>query len=264
MELGLLCSQVTRICKETGEFILKEKNKVNKEHIELKSLNSLVSYVDKNAEEQLVSGLSALLPEAGFIAEEGTSDKKGERYHWVIDPLDGTTNFLHGIPVFSISIGLMEGDETVLGVVYELGRKEMFYAWKDGGAYLNGKPIKTSNQTELKDCLFATGFPYYDFGRMQNFLQLLMALFEQSRGVRRLGSAATDLAYVACGRFDGFFEYGLSPWDVAGGVVLVKEAGGKVSDFKGGNDYIFGKEIAVASQGIFDTYLEIIKDYMKY
>ena len=262
MDLSLLCEEVVRLSLQVGEFILEEKSKVSTEDIELKSLNSLVSYVDKNAEKLLVEGLREILPQAGFIAEEGTSDKKGEQYNWIIDPLDGTTNFLHGIPVFAISIALMDGDEAVLGVVYELGQEEMFYAWKDGGAFLDGTPIKVSSNSDMKDSLFATGFPYYDFGRMQDFLELLQAFFEHSRGMRRLGSAATDMAYVACGRFNGFFEYGLSPWDVAGGVVLVKEAGGKVSDFKGGDDYIFGKEIAVAGSNIFDPFLKLIQDHM--
>jgi len=189
MNLETVCNKVTQICNEVGEFIWQEKNKVSQGDIELKSLNSLVSYVDKGAEEQLVKELSNLLPEAGFIAEEGTSDKKGERYNWVIDPLDGTTNFLHGIPVFAISVALMDKKEPVIGVVYELGQKEMFYAWKDGGAYLNGKKISVTKNNELKDCLFATGFPYYDFGRMQSFLKLLTAFFEQSRGVTPWSSA---------------------------------------------------------------------------
>ncbi len=262
MKLSFLCAKVIELCRKTGEFILKERDKVSAKDIEVKSPNNLVSYVDRKAEEQLVGGLSALLPKAGFLVEEGTSNKEGKRYNWIVDPLDGTTNFLHSIPVFSISIALMNGNEVVLGVIYELGQKEMFYAWKDGGAYLNGKPIKVSENAELKDCLFATGFPYYDFSRMGNYIQLLIAFLEKSKGVRRLGSAATDLAYVACGRFDGFFEYGLSPWDVAGGIILVEEAGGKASDFKGGNDYIFGREVAVAGSSVFNAYLELISKHM--
>lgn len=262
MDLKTICSQIIRICESTGDFILAERDKVQEEQIELKSLNSLVSYVDETAEKQLVESLKEIVPEAGFIAEEGTETKKGETYNWIIDPLDGTTNFLHGIPVFAISIALMKKDEVVTGVVYELGQKEMFSAWKGGGAYLNTKPIKVSSHSELKDCLIATGFPYYDFGRMKQFTELLTTYFEKTRGVRRLGSAATDLAYVACGRFDAFFEYGLSPWDVAGGALLVQEAGGIVKDYKDGTEFIFGEEIACGSPLIFDEFYSLLKEKM--
>lgn len=262
MNLKALAHNVEDICRSTGEFILNEKNKVRAADVELKSLNSLVSYVDKTAEQQLVDGLRQLLPTAGFITEEDTPTEKSEYLNWVIDPLDGTTNFLHGIPVFAISVALMDQDEVVLGVIYELGQKEMFTAWKEGGAYMNGEPIRVSQKTELSQSLMATGFPYYDFGRMQNFFKLLGSLFEKTRGVRRLGSAATDLAYVANGRFDGFFEYSLSPWDVAAGVVLVREAGGQVSDYSGGDNFIFGGEIVAGSANLYEPLLSEIETYM--
>lgn len=262
MELRELSEAVIDISRKAGGFILNERNKVGSDEIELKSLNSLVSYVDQKAEEMIVGGLKEILPEAGFIAEEGTSTYRADRYNWVVDPLDGTTNFLHGIPVFAISIALMDGEELVLGVVYELGQDEMFSAWKGGGAFLNGQPISVSRNKELKDCLLATGFPYYDFGRMDGFLDLLKLFFEKTRGVRRLGSAATDLAYVACGRFDGFFEYGLSPWDVAAGALIVNEAGGRVTDYKGGTGYIFGGEIAAGNPKIFEEFLGYIQQEM--
>lgn len=262
MDLSLVTQQLTELAREVKDFIHHHRNRVQSEDIELKSFNSLVSYVDKTAEEQLVKGLKTIVPEAGFITEEGTETQGGERYNWIVDPLDGTTNFLHGIPVFAISVALMDNDEVVAGLVWEIGQDESFTAWKGGGAWLNGKPIRVSSNTELKKSLIATGFPYYDFSRMQSFLQLLGSLFEKTRGVRRLGSAATDLAYVACGRFDGFFEYGLSPWDVAAGVLLVQEAGGKVSDYSGGNNYIHGQEIVAGSQSVFKPLQEEIQEFM--
>ncbi len=262
MDLSKLATGLEDICRATGEFILNEKNKVGTGDIELKSLNSLVSYVDKNAEQQLVDGLRRLLPEAGFITEEDTPTEKSDHLNWIIDPLDGTTNFLHGIPVFAISVALMERGEVVLGTIYELGQKELFTAWKGGGAFMNGRPIRVSTNDDMAQSLLATGFPYYDFSRMQSFFKLLEQLFTKSRGVRRLGSAATDMAYVACGRFDGFFEYGLSSWDVAAGVILVKEAGGRVGDYSGGENYIFGGEIVAGSAGIYKSLLENIKSYM--
>lgn len=261
-ELKAITTKVEDLCREVGEFILAEWNKVEENDIELKSLNSLVSYVDKTAEEKLVNGLKPIISEAGFVAEENTEAVRGKRFNWIVDPLDGTTNFLHNIPVFAISVALMSDDEVVSGVIYELGKKEMFSASLGGGAFLDGKRIEVKQISNLKDSLLATGFPYYDFGRMTNFLKLLGSLFTKTRGVRRLGSAATDLAYVACGRFDGFFEYGLSPWDVAAGALLVQEAGGKVSDYKGESNYIFGGEILASSTALYQTLADEVASFM--
>ena len=239
------------IAREVGLFMAKERISFNDSKIESKGLHDLVSYVDKASEKKIIEQLSKLIPESGFIAEEGTSDKHGERFNWVIDPLDGTTNFIQGVPIYAVSIGLLDGEELVLGVVYEVGRDECFYAWKDGGAYLNGQPIKVSDRGNMHDALLATGFPYNDFSKMEGYMQFLEWTMKNARGVRRLGSAATDMAYVACGRFDAFWEYDLKPWDVAAGAVIVKEAGGTVTDYKGGNNYLFGREI-VAGNGLLD------------
>ena len=239
------------IARTVGKFMAEERKSFDASMIENKGLHDLVSYVDKASEKQIIEELSKLLPESGFIAEEGTNDKHGERFNWVIDPLDGTTNYIQGVPVYAVSIGLLDGDELVLGVVYEVGRDECFYAWKDGGAYLNGKQIRVSERADIHDALLATGFPYNDFSKMGSYMKLLEWTMKNARGVRRLGSAATDLAYVACGRFDAFWEYDLKPWDVAAGKVIVKEAGGTVTDYKGGNDYLYGREI-VAGNGLLN------------
>lgn len=258
MELPALSEKLQEICRNTGKFILEEQSKVSRQDVESKSLNSLVSYVDKTAEEMLVKALRELLPEAGFITEEDTPDEDAQ-LKWIIDPVDGTTNYLHGIPVFCISVGLMDGDEIVLGCIYELGQREMFSAWKNGGAFLNGRKIRVNQNRPMKDSLLATGFPYQSFEDVDAILQVLKNLMENSRGVRRLGSAAADLAYVACGRFDGFYETGLSPWDVAAGVIINKEAGGVISDFKGGEDYIFGRQILAATPEVHGDMLEVVK-----
>lgn len=256
-----LCTKVISIAKDVGAFIRAKRQNFSKDSVETKSLNSLVSYVDKEAEKQIVNNLSSLLPEAGFIAEEGTSDKNGETYNWVIDPLDGTTNFIHGIPCFAVSIALMKDKEVVLGVVYEVNLDECFYAWKDSKAYLNGSIIQVANTSTFADTLMATGFPYYDYKRVTQSLDALEYFMKNTRGIRRLGSAATDLAYVAAGRFDGFYEYSLSPWDVAAGALIVQQAGGKVSDFKGENNYIFGKEIIAGSSAIFNEFQAVIEKH---
>ncbi len=257
-----LCTQVCALAKETGAFIKEEAKKFKTSTVEVKGHNNFVSYVDKTSEEKLVAGLSALLPEAGFIAEEGTSDKKGERYNWIIDPLDGTTNFIHGYPCYAISIALTEDDKTVLGVILEINQNELFYAWKDSDAFLNGNKITVSDTPTLKDSLLGTGFPYYDYGKLDQYMKLFRHFMQHSHGLRRPGSAATDLAYLACGRFDGFYEYSLAPWDVAAGAFLVERAGGKVSDFSGGDNYLFGKEIVAGNALVFQDLLETVKRFM--
>ena len=243
MNYNKLANSVGSLAREVGLFIKSEQEKLSSIKIETKSLNSLVSYVDKEAEKKLISSLSALLPEAGFIAEERTVDPKKADFQWIVDPLDGTTNFLHGLPIFSVSIALTHLDDLVVGVVYEVGQDELFVASKNNGTTLNGKAIEVTETENLSDTLLATGFPYYDFKRLPVYLELLSDFFKTTRGVRRMGSAAVDLAYVAAGRFDGFFEYGLSPWDVAAGTLLVEEAGGMVNDFSNGKNILFGKEI---------------------
>ncbi len=262
MQLKEITESVCDLCLKVGDFILKQQDVVREQDVEVKSLNSLVSYVDKKAEEQLIKGLSKIVPAAGFIAEEGTETKQGEIYNWVVDPLDGTTNFLHGIPVYAISVALFKNGKPIVGVVYELGKKELFSASLNGGAFLNGEAIHVSENQVLANSLLATGFPYYNFDRVDAFLDLLKTLFEKTRGVRRLGSAATDLAYVACGRFDAFFEYGLNAWDVAAGALLVQEAGGKVSDYTGGENYFFGGEIMAGSKGLYAEVLILLNSKM--
>ncbi|MEN8136888.1 MAG: inositol monophosphatase family protein [Bacteroidota bacterium] len=255
-----LCHKVIGIAKEAGTFMKKEQESFSESKVEEKSINSLVSYVDKTAEKMIVEALTQFLPEGGYIAEEGTSDKKGETYNWIIDPLDGTTNYIHGLPTYAVSIALMKDSKMVLGVVYEVGMDECFYAYGDGKAYLNGKEINVKNNPKLKDSLIATGFPYYDFSRNTAFYNTLMALTSKTRGMRRLGTAATDLVYVACGRFDAFYEYSLSPWDVAAGSFIVEQAGGKVTDFNGGDNWLFGKEIIASSSSLYPDFSKIVID----
>jgi myo-inositol-1(or 4)-monophosphatase len=258
LALPVICQQAREAVMQAGRFIRQEVGKVASQQIEEKSLNSLVSYVDKTAEQLLVQSLGQIIPDSVFLTEEDTINNKDGDIQWIIDPLDGTTNFLYQIPVFSISIGLRVKEEIVLGIIYELNRHECFYAWKGGGAFLNGQPIQVSNRTILSNCLMATGFPYLNDERLPKYLQTLGQLKRSIRGIRRLGSAAVDLAYVACGRFDGYFEYGLQAWDVAAGIIIVREAGGVVCDFSGGQNYLFGKEIIASSTHINKALQSII------
>lgn len=247
LNLATICNAVTKLTNQVGQFIIAQRKTFKSDDIEKKGHNDLVSYVDKKAEELIVNELKSILPEAGFYTEESTDNSKGEVYNWIVDPLDGTTNFIHGIPCFCISIALLKENELVVGVVHELNLNECFYAWKDGGAFMNGTPIRTSSTSKLSESLIATGFPYHNYDRMKPYMEVFDWCMRNTHGLRRLGSAAADLAYVACGRFESFYEYGLNPWDVAGGAIIVKEAGGHVSDFKGGDNFIFGGELIASN-----------------
>jgi myo-inositol-1(or 4)-monophosphatase len=253
-----ICKKTIDIAKKTGKFIREERNKLKNSQVEVKGIHNFVTYVDKTAEQQIVDGLISLIPEAGFIVEEETITKTGEKYNWIIDPLDGTTNYIHGLSPFAVSIGLQENDKIILGVIYEISLDECFYAWKGSKAYLNGKEISVTQTDKVKDSLIATGFPYYDYHLLDKFVISIRYFMENSHGLRRIGSAATDLAYVACGRFEAFYEYSLNPWDVAAGAFLVERAGGKVSDFEGGNNYLFGKEIIATNSDVYDEFFEIV------
>jgi myo-inositol-1(or 4)-monophosphatase len=262
-DLKSLCTEIETAARTAAEFIIKESEVFDINDTVLKGLNNFVTYVDKGSEKMLIEKLAPLIPEAGFIAEEGTSVKKGLKYNWIIDPLDGTTNFLHNVRPYAISIGLMEDNEVIAGVVHEVGGNETFTAWKNGGAWLNGKRIHVSGTPKLSGSLAATGFPYNLFDRLTPYMNLLTYLVKNTHGVRRLGSASIDLAYVACGRFDLFFEYDLKIWDIAAGMLLVREAGGKFSDFSGNITGLSGDETLASNTFIYYEILEIIGNFMK-
>jgi myo-inositol-1(or 4)-monophosphatase len=269
--LESITGHVVDVAKQAGEFIRQERKGFSVDKIEYKGLNDLVSYVDKNAEKIIVAGLEKILPEAGFITEEKTTTKIGERYNWIIDPLDGTTNFIHGLPTYSVSIALKEYDELVSGVVYEINLDECFYACTDTPAYLNGKEIKVTGIDSVAKSLIATGFPYYDFAKQSAYIELFSELMRSCHGLRRLGSAAVDLVYTACGRFEAFYEYNLrfeafyeynlNAWDIAAGVVIVRQAGGEVVNFKGGSEVLDTRELLATNGKITQEMLGIINKY---
>ncbi len=263
IDLKSITKELENIAREAGVFIRNEVTKFDMNRAEVKGLNNFVSYVDKSAEQLIVNRLRILIPDAGFCTEEGTATSDGKKYLWVVDPLDGTTNFMHGCPPFAVSIGLKEYGDEVAGVVYEITADEMFAAWKNGGAFLNGKKIHVSKVTKLSGSLVATGFPYSDFSKLEAYIGLFTWFLKNSHGVRRLGSAATDIAYIACGRFEAFYEYGLHPWDIAAGTIILREAGGKVSDFSGNEKDLTGSEVVAASEPVFLEILEIVNKFMK-
>lgn len=255
-----ILEDVISLVKETGEFILHEADKFGIQDIHTKGLHDFVSYVDLGSEQRLVEGLKKILPEAGYIVEEGTEKETKKEFNWVVDPLDGTTNFLHGVPAYSISIALTKGDDILLGIVYSVTNNELFYATKGSGAWLNSKRIKVSETSKISDMLVGTGFPFTNYELLNSYLDTLKYFIENTHGLRRIGSAAIDLAYVACGRFDAFFEYNLNPWDVTAGILLIREAGGRVTDFSGKETGLTGKEIIAANASVYqDFFKEAVK-----
>jgi myo-inositol-1(or 4)-monophosphatase len=250
---------IATLVYEVGVFQLEEQQKLATIEIIEKSPNQLVSYVDTESEKKLVAGLLAATPSAGFLTEEETTTLKNEDLYWIIDPVDGTTNFLFGHTKFCISIALYAGGRPVYANVYVPADEEMFTA-DASGAYLNGELFTSPSHRGLTDSLIATGFPYYKFDEMEQYLAMLRVLMQETKGLRRMGSAAIDLVYTAYGRFDGFFELNLSPWDVAGGAYIVQQAGGVVTDFKATDNYVFGASILAASKGIYEELLEVVRD----
>ncbi len=261
MNLEKITNQVVQLCLQDGAYIRQQLELLRAKDIELKDDHNFVTYVDRTSEERLVEELSRILPGSGFIAEENDYGQSDAELKWVIDPLDGTTNFVHGVPLFAISIALMEGDKVIAGVVHEVNRSESFYSWKGGKAYVNGKEIRVSSAKTLKDSLLVTGFPYVRDQILDQYIELFKEYIRRSQDMRRLGSAATDLAYVAAGRFEGFYEISLNAWDVAAGSFLVQQAGGIVTDFQGGVDFIFGRSLISSNGFIHREMLAVAKEF---
>ncbi|MBR9860852.1 inositol monophosphatase [bacterium] len=253
--------QIIHILQSTAEFQLQERNKLKDIEHKEKGLNQLVSHVDVESERMVVNGLQHLTPDAAFITEEETVEQSKAKTRWIIDPLDGTTNYLFGLDQFCISIAFQEEGITKYGGIYLPVGDQYYYSLGDG-AYLNQERIQISDRSDLKSSLLATGFPYYDFTEIKEYLYILHDLMKETKGLRRMGSAAIDLAYTAEGRFDAFFELNLSPWDVAAGAFIVEQAGGKVFDFKGGDDYIFGRSIMASNNKIDHSLLSLIQSHM--
>ncbi|GAB3256914.1 inositol monophosphatase family protein [Larkinella harenae] len=267
LQLTGLSQQVAAIARKAGDFIRQESRSFSREKIEYKDFNNLVSYVDKEAEKQIVEALQKLLPEAGFITEEGTTGQHADRsgLNWIIDPLDGTANFIHKLPVFSVSIGLAEGKTPLAGVVYDINRDECYHASQGGGAWCgqtggNDERLHVSPATRLHESMVATGFPYASMDRIERYLAILASLMLRTHGLRRMGSAAIDLAFVACGRFEAYYEFNLNCWDMAAGVLLVREAGGIVTDFNGGDEFLFRGDI-LAGCAMQPELLAVIEEY---
>jgi myo-inositol-1(or 4)-monophosphatase len=222
-----------------------------------KGRNDYVSQADVEAERAVLDVLTRAYPDHGIIAEE-SGEREGSEYTWVIDPLDGTTNFLHGFPMFAVSVAVKKGGVLEHGVVYDPLHDEMFTASRGEGAQLNGKRLRVSTTRQLAPSLLGTGFPFRDLGIIEPWMRSFQSLLPKTSGIRRAGAAALDLAYVAAGRLDGFWEFGLKPWDMAAGALLIREAGGLVADVSGGQDFLENGNLVAANPLIFEEFRKIV------
>jgi myo-inositol-1(or 4)-monophosphatase len=237
-----------RAARAAGRIITRSHHRISDLTVETKRRNDYVSDVDRQAEAAIIDTLRRAYPDHGILAEEtGTTGPEEAEYRWIIDPLDGTTNFLHGIPHYAVSIALERRGRLELGVIYNPTNQELFTAERGGGAFLDNRRIRVSPRKGLEGALLGTGIPFRDDQNLERYLATLRALHGPIAGIRRPGSAALDLAWVACGRFDGFWEYGLHIWDMAAGVLLVREAGGVVIDNRGGDDFLASGNVICAN-----------------
>lgn len=252
-----------RAARAAGDIIVRAMDRVDLLNVTLKSRNDFVSDVDRQAEQEIVTILRKAYPDHAVLGEEhGAQGPERSEHVWVIDPLDGTTNFLHGFPQFAVSIALLHRGKPERGVVYDPLRQELFTAARGAGAMLDNRRLRVTKQKGLAGALLGTGIPFKDQSYIDPYLGMLKSLLKDAAGIRRAGSAALDLAYVAAGRFDGFWEIGLQSWDMAAGLLLVQEAGGIVSDLEGGDRYLETGSIVTANPKLHTAMLELIKPHL--
>ena len=255
-----LINVMTAAATKAARKLVRDFGEVEHLLVSKKGPADFVTIADKTSEDTLVRELQKARPDYSFILEErGEIKGKDESSTWIIDPLDGTTNFLHGIPHFAISIGLVRDNDIFAGVIYNPVQDEMYWAEKGQGAFLNGRRIRVSARKEVSESLFSTGIPFMESGKEERFLERLENVMSVSAGVRRFGSAALDLAYVAAGRYDGFWETGLQKWDMAAGIALVREAGGFVTDIRGRKDMLESGDIVCANDKLHSKLLKLVK-----
>jgi myo-inositol-1(or 4)-monophosphatase len=244
--------------REAGELIVRYIENIDRLNIEEKSNNNFVSEVDQLAEQTIIRTIKKYYPQHSILAEETGRNQQKSDFEWIIDPLDGTTNYLHQFPQFAVSIAVLEKGRLMHGVVYDPLRDEMFNASRGDGARLNNRRIRVTEQKTLKNALLATGFPYYDFDYIDSYLASFKSFMTQTAGIRRAGSAALDLAYVAAGRVDGYWEFNLKPWDIAAGMLIVKEAGGLCTDFAGGENSLNSGNVLACNPKLMKEMAQVI------
>lgn len=250
-----------RAAQQAARLIRERAGEVDDRDADTKGVHDFVTEIDEAAQALIIRVVRQAFPEIDVLAEEGADEDAlapSEGPRWIIDPIDGTTNFMHGLPPYAVSIALEVEQESVVGVVLDVARGELFTAVRGGGLYVSGAPAQVSSTRDLDDALLATGFPYRAFDHVDAYLKVLGRFMRTARGIRRGGSASVDLAHVACGRYSGFFETGLRPWDVAAGVLLVEEAGGRVTDYRGERCAVFGQQILATNGRIHEAMQEVL------
>jgi len=253
--------------RKAGQIVERAIDRLDKVTVETKSRNDFVTQIDKASEKEIISQLLKAYPNHFIRGEEsGTHGDENSEYHWLIDPLDGTTNFIHGIPHFAVSIACLHKKRLTHAVVYDPIKREEFTASRGQGAHLNGRRIRVSDLRSFDGALFGTGIPFSGFAldHLDGYLKCLREISGQCAGIRRAGTAALDLAYVAAGRFDGFWELALKPWDVAAGALLITEAGGLVADFNGGNNFLENGNIVAANPKLLKHLLPVVQKHLGY
>ncbi|MDD5330488.1 MAG: inositol monophosphatase family protein [Sulfuricella sp.] len=250
-----------KAARRAGQIINRASLNLDKLTVTHKNHNDFVSEVDRDAEDAIKGILLEAYPKHAILAEESGAQGDSE-FQWIIDPLDGTTNFLHGFPQYAVSIALQHKGVLNHAVIYDPCRNDLFTATRGGGAFLNDRRIRVSRREQLGDALVGTGFPYYDFSYIDAYMGIFRDLMQKTAGLRRPGSAALDLAYCAAGRFDGFWEFNLKPWDIAAGALLVQEAGGLVGDFQGESGYMQSGNILAGNPRIFGQMLQVIAPHL--
>ena len=260
IDMHPMLTTAVKAARRAGTIINRGARDLDLLTVTAKGPKDFVSEIDHAAEAAIVETLLSAYPDYAILAEEGTNKgaNPDAEYVWIIDPLDGTTNFLHGFPQYCVSIALAHRNIVQQGVIYDPVRNDLFTATRGRGAFLNDRRIRVSRRTHLRDCLVGTGFPFRDGSYLDTYLAMMKTMTEQAAGLRRPGAAALDLAYVAAGYYDGFFEIGLNAWDVAAGSLLVLEAGGLIGDLSGEGDYIYGGQVVAATPRIFPQMLAML------
>ena len=253
-----MLNTAVKAARKAGSIISRASSDLDKLTVRRKRQNDFVSEVDHAAEDAIISVLRDAYPDHGILAEESGASKSGSEYVWMIDPLDGTTNFLHGFPQYCVSIGLLHKGVAQQAVVFDPNRNELFTATRGVGAYLNDRRIRVSKTDHLEDALIGTGFPFREVGQIDGYLRMFKTMTQSCSGIRRPGAAALDLAWVAAGRLDGFWEIGLSPWDMAAGALLVREAGGLVGDLAGEERFLESGRVVASNGKIFAAILKAL------
>lgn len=258
-EIGGCYTVAVEAARAAGRLLIDSLGKLQQSQVQSKGISDYVTDLDRAAERIILQMIGKRFPDHGVLAEESGQINPRSPYRWVIDPLDGTTNYIHQFPAFCVSIGLSRDNEMQVGVIYDPLRDELFHAVRGQGAFCNQAAIHVASRMQLGDALLATGFPYRISDRLEPYLQSFRAVFLNTSGIRRAGSAAIDLAYTACGRIDGFWEMGLSAWDIAAGMLIVEEAGGKVSDFAGGTGHLQHGSILASNPALHAQMVDLLK-----